>query len=194
MSALVRLVAAVAFATSIAATPAAALTIVFEAPFLPEGGLGSTGTGDATVTFDTDLLTMRVQATWSGTSGTSTVAHIHCCTTSPGIGNAGVATQLPSFADFPTGVTAGSYDQTFDMNLAGSWNPSYVSANGGTTTSAFDALLSGLLDDRGYLNIHTTTFSGGEIRARLAEVPEPAATALLAIGAALLLRRRAARA
>lgn len=169
---------------ALASAPAAAATLIFQAPFLPEGGPGSTGTGSATVTFDTDTLSMHVEATWSGTSGTSTVAHIHCCTASPGTGNAGVATQLPSFAGFPVGVTGGSYDETFDMSLDASWNPSFVSANGGTTSSAFTTLLNGLLDDRAYLNIHTSTFGGGEIRARLALVPEPTTALLLGLGLA----------
>jgi hypothetical protein len=155
--------------------------------------MGSTGSGQAKVTFDTTLSTMRVQATWSGTSGVTTASHIHCCTVSPGTGNAGVATQLPSFAGFPLGVSSGTYDQTFDMTLAASWNPTYVTNNGGTTASALNALISGLTNDRGYLNIHTDTFQGGEIRARLALVPEPTTALLFGIGLALLAggRRRA---
>jgi hypothetical protein len=171
-------------------TGASAVTIILEAPFLPEGGVGSAGTGFARVTFDTDLFTMRTEATWSGTSGTSTVAHIHCCTTTPGVGNAGVATQLPSFVGFPTGVTSGSYDNTFDMTLAASWNPSFVSANGGTPTNAFNALVAGLQANRGYFNIHTSTFGGGEIRARV--VPEPGSALLIGLGLALLAQRRRA--
>ena len=66
------------------AAPAGAATIIFSGTFTPESGPPATGTGSATVTFDTVLLTMDVQATWSGTSGNSTAAHIHCCTTSPG--------------------------------------------------------------------------------------------------------------
>jgi hypothetical protein len=171
------------------AAPASAHTIIFSAPFLPEGGPLATGTGTATVTFDVDIFSMRVEATWSGTSGTSTAAHIHCCTVNPGVGNVGVATQLPSFVGFPLGVTGGTFDQTYDMNLAASWNPSFVNANGGIN-GAFNALVVGLQTDRGYLNIHTNTFPGGEIRARLAEVPEPATFAMLGLGLAALAARR----
>jgi hypothetical protein len=140
------------------------------------------------VTVDTTLLTLDIQATWSGTSGNSTAAHIHCCTLSPGVGNVGVATQVPSFVGFPLGVTGGSYSKVFDMNLAASWNPAYITANGGTTTSAFNALLSGMLNDRSYFNIHTNTFPGGEIRARL--IPEPGTMALLGLGLVVLAARR----
>jgi hypothetical protein len=174
--------------------PASALTLVYEGTFTPEGGVGATGTGSATITFDTDTMSMDIDVTWSGTSGTSTVAHIHCCTTNPGTGNAGVATQTPSFSGFPTGVTGGTYQATFDMSLASSWNAAYITANGGTTTSAFNALISGLNSDRAYFNIHTSTFGGGEIRARLELVPEPGTLALGAFGllglAALRRRRR----
>jgi hypothetical protein len=174
-------------------TAASAHTIVFTGVFTPEGGPTATGTGNVTVTFDTDTFEMVVHATFSGMSGTSQAAHIHCCTTSPGTGNAGVATQTPSFAGFPLGVTGGTYDHTFDMGLAASWNPSFITANG-TIAGAFNALVVGLQNDRGYFNIHTNTFPGGEIRARLAEVPEPASALTVGLGLALLARLRRARA
>jgi hypothetical protein len=44
-----------------------------------------------------------------------------------------------------------------------SYNPAFVSANGGTAASAEAALFAGIMAGHAYLNIHTTTFPGGEI-------------------------------
>ena len=111
----------------------------------------------------------------------------------PEAGTIGVATQVPNFVGFPLGVTAGTYDFTFDLTAATSWNPAFITANGGSTASAEAALVAGLNADRAYLNIHTTQFGGGEIRGFLRrDVPEPALPALLGVAAvaALVSRRR----
>ncbi len=137
---------------------------------------------------------MRVQASFSGLLGNTTASHIHAATTVPGAGTAGVATQTPSFSGFPLGVTAGSMDTTFDMTLASSYNPAYVTANGGTPASAFTALRAAIANGQAYLNIHTASFPGGEIRGFLgAAAPEPGAIALLGLAAVpgiAVLRRR----
>lgn len=147
----------------------------------------SPGIGLAIVTLDDTSFSMRLQTVFFGLLGTVTNSHIHCCTTVPGVSTAGVATQLPTFAGFPPGGTSGAYDNTFDMTLDASWNPSYVTANGGTPTSAFAAFSSGLDTGRGYLNIHSTSFGGGEIRGfLLPAVPEPQTYALMLAGLALV--------
>ncbi|WP_313954144.1 CHRD domain-containing protein [Accumulibacter sp.] len=140
----------------------------------------SLGVGSAIVTIDDALNTMRVEATFSGLTGTVTAAHIHCCTSAPFTGTAGVATPVPTFPGFPSGVTGGTYDATFDLTMATSWNPAFVTAHGGTTATAEAALLAGLSTGEAYLNIHTTTFGGGEIRGFLA-VPEPVSLALVGL-------------
>ena len=61
-------------------------------------------------------------------------------------------------------MTAGTYTRTFDMTNPASYNPAFVTANGGTAASAEQALLAGLLGGQAYLNVHTTMFPGGEIR------------------------------
>jgi hypothetical protein len=141
----------------------------------------SPGTGSATVIVDDVADTMRVLVTFSDLLGTTTAAHIHCCTAVAGAGTAGVATTTPTFPSFPLGVTSGSYDHTFDLTDASSFNPAFVTANGGTTASAEAALLAGLLAGEAYLNIHTSTFPGGEIRGFLV-TPLPGALPLFATG------------
>jgi len=158
-------------------------------------GNASPGVGAATIAFDTVAHTMAVNTSFSGLTSPSAIAHIHCCTVAPGFGTAGVATQLPSFVGFPTGVTSGTYSNTFDLTLASSWNPAFVSANGGTTAGAEAALLNGSAAGQSYLNIHTVAFPAGEIRGFLAPAPEPGAWGLMIMGfglAGVTLRRRRA--
>jgi hypothetical protein len=161
----------------------------------------SPGTGWTRVTVDLDLLTLRVEAAFSGLLGSTSASHIHCCTalpgTDPGVMNAIVATTTPCFTGFPLGVQAGTYDHTYDMSLAGSYNAAFITANGGTVSTAFGALIAGLDANRAYMNIHATSsipannFPGGEIRGFLRLVPEPSALALAMIGGVgLFLRRR----
>lgn len=132
----------------------------------------SAGTGTATLTFDDALLTMRLQAAFSNLTGTVTAAHIHATTTLPNTGTAAVATQTPTFIGFPAGVTSGNYDNTFDMSQGASYNAPFLAANGGDPTAAYAALRDASIASRSYLNIHTTSFTGGEIRGFFA-VPEP---------------------
>ena len=151
---------------------------------------GSPGIGNAVVTIDTVLNTLTVNVVFSGLTTGDTAAHIHCCTTTPFTGAAGVATTTPTFTGFPSGVTSGTYVNTFNLTLASSFNPSFVTAQG-SVAAAEAALAAGLAVGDAYLNIHTTMFPGGEIRGFLIPTPEPAT--LLFTGAALLglgIRRR----
>lgn len=185
-----------------AAGPALAQVTVFTAALTGSHEVPATaspGTGTATITLTLGAApTLRVQASFSDLVGTTTASHIHCCTPTPNSANAGVATTTPTFAGFPLGVTAGSYDQTFDLMAASSYNPAFVTANGGTVATAFAALSGGLASGQTYFNIHTSRFPGGEIRGTLvAVVPEPETYALFAAGLALLgaaTRRRRAHA
>src|SRR5204863_6081105 len=96
----------------------------------------SLGIGSGTVNYDDVAHTLELQVTFSGLTGTTTASHIHGPTTIPFTGTAGVATTTPSFAGFPLGVTSGSFSNTLDLTLASSFNPSYVTANGGTPAGA----------------------------------------------------------
>jgi CHRD domain len=124
----------------------------------------SMGTGTVRAVFDVSGSTMRLIANFSGLTGTSTNAHIHCCTSTPLTGTAGVATQTPSFTEFPNGVTSGSYDRAFDMTLTSSYNSAFFTASGGTAAGAFQRLIANIASGNAYFNLHSTTFAGGEIR------------------------------
>lgn len=143
----------------------------------------SPGTGFASVIYDSVAKTMRVIVDFSGLLGNVTAAHIHCCTATANVGTVSVATVTPSFTNFPSGVTSGVYDHTFDMTQIGSYRAGFITANGGTVGLAEAALFAGMAAEKSYFNIHTTEFPGGEIRGFLA-VPEPGSLALLGVGLA----------
>jgi hypothetical protein len=140
---------------------------------------GSGGTGFAAATLDVLAHTLTIDASFTGLTGLTTVSHIHCCVAEPG--NAGVATRTPTFLDFPVGVTAGSYFHIYDTTLASSFNPAFITANGGTVAMAEARLAQGLADGRAYFNIHTNRNPGGEIRGFLA-LPEPGTLGLIVLG------------
>lgn len=126
--------------------------------------VASPGSGTAIVTINNTTHELRVVSTFSGLVAGTSASHIHCCATPPA--NAGVSTTTPSFVGFPLGVTSGSFDRTYLMTQAGTWNPAFVTANGGVT-GAETTFVAGVAAGQSYLNIHSTTFPGGEIRGSL---------------------------
>ena len=142
----------------------------------------SLATGNVEVTIDDVANTMQIAAVFgSGTpgfvslNGTTTACHIHAPTAVPLTGNASVATTTPFFAGFPIGVTSGEYNNTLDLTQSSSYNASFITANGGTTSSAEAALISYITLGNSYFNVHSTTNPGGEIRGFL-QVFDPTPT------------------
>jgi hypothetical protein len=133
----------------------------------------SPGTGTASALSIEDFNELRLHADFSGLVAGTTAAHIHCCTTDPETGTAGVATTVPSFVGFPLGVTSGTYDMTFDLLSEGTYNPAFIAAHGGTVDSAEADLLAGIEAGTAYLNIHSSQYPGGEIRGFFMAAPIP---------------------
>ncbi|GAC1703098.1 MAG: hypothetical protein NVS9B4_10180 [Candidatus Acidiferrum sp.] len=124
------------------------------------------GSGSATVTLDTVANTVAVSLTFSGLTAPAVAGHIHCC--APIGSNAKVV--LP-FTGLPN-ATSGTFNSTFSI-------PS--SLVNGITLSDF---ITGLESGNAYVNLHTSTFPGGEIRGQL---PEPASLTLVLLGLASML-------
>lgn len=123
----------------------------------------SPGSGFAVVTVDLALHTVRIQVRFENLLGVATAAGIYAMTAQGGAGTAGSATPLPSFTGFPLGQSSGAFDLTFSFDDPLSFNPDFISANGGIfvapTLFAF-----GIGDGRAYVNIPSAAFPEGEIR------------------------------
>jgi len=178
---------------ALAASPAAlAHALQFTGSFAAEAQ-GATGSGTLFLEYDEHGRTLLIQATWTGLSGTTTNAHIHCCTATPTAGSAGIALAQTSnnrLPDFPLGITSGSYTKVIDLTQQNQYGATFFVASGGTTALAEKRLIDNLMSGQAYLNIHTTTFGPGEIRAFVTAVPEPETYALMAAGLGLLALRR----
>jgi hypothetical protein len=108
-------------------------------------------------------------------------SHLHCCTTTPLTGTATVGLDLTGL---PLGSTTGIYYNSFTL-----------------TPAEVAPLLDGALAGKAYIDIHTSSFPGGEIGGFLtflsySPIPEPAQYTLLLGGLAVVgsfaARRRSA--
>jgi hypothetical protein len=96
------------------------------------------------------------------------------------------------FAGFPA-AASGVFEKSFDLLDAAIYTSGFLNGfGGGTAAGARAALLAGLDAGTAYSNIHNAQFPGGEIRATLRKVDEPAVAWLLmaGCGAFVVMRRR----
>ena len=184
---------AVLYASAARGAPITLTTVLSGSNEIPP--TATSGTGQATVTVDPVAQTLQLMVTFSNLTSPDMAAHIHCCLPTPFAPmNVGVATTVPAFPGFPLNVTSGTYSSpVFDLTQSLIYNPAFVTAQGGLP-QAEAALIAGLLNNETYLNIHTSTNPGGEIRGiltgQLAPVPEPGTLSLLGLGIGGLIKAR----
>jgi hypothetical protein len=169
----------------VAAAPVAQAEIVLFGTGLAPEAPGATGSGTVQLTWDSVQHTLAIGSDWTDLSGTTTVAHIHCCTAAPGTGNAGVAVTPATLPGFPVGTTSGSYDVVLDMTSDATYTDAFrTGPGGGTSASAEAALIQSFFDGTSYFNIHSALFPTGEIRGFFAPlaIPEPGTYALILLG------------
>ncbi len=152
----------------------------------------SPGTGFARVTIDNAMNSVRIVASFTNVTTPTVAGHIHCCVPS-GV-NGPVALAFDRLPGFPLGATSGVFDLTLNLLEQATYGGGFFTNNGGgTVAGARAAFLAGIAAGNTYVNIHTTRFTGGELRGQLAQVPEPASWAMLIVGFGLIgssLRRR----
>ena len=145
------------------------------------GDPGSGGEIGQGIFFDNVSLQLTINVGWGSghgmgfedLSGPANNGHIHGPTASAPPAsfneNAGVLIGLDSLAGYNSSATNGGFSGTVSL-----------------TSAQATALTEGRL----YLNFHTPTNSGGEIRGNMVVVPEPTSLGLVAIGAAALFLAR----
>lgn len=173
------------------ASAANATILSFEAPLgltgaqeIPAKVTPATGTG--TATYDTTTFLLDVDLTWTDLLAPATASHIHIAA-SPGVNGPVAVDFVP--AAFPN-ATSGTFSHTFDLSLSTSYGAGFLSSFGGNVNLARAAVIAGLIEGRGYFNIHNQINPGGEIRGNIALVPEPTSLALVGIGLVAAVARR----
>lgn len=117
----------------------------------------SSGVGSFTATLDTSTNVFIYSFTYSGLSSNSTAGHLHAPASATGTANPTIDFATLTGATFVLGATSGSGGGQTTLNAA----------NNITTTINGDSLRKLLFSNNTYVNIHTVTNGGGEIRGQV---------------------------
>ncbi len=121
---------------------------------------GSAATGHGMAKLAADGHNLSVMLDWKGLSADAAAGHIHCCAAAGA--DSDVAIMLK-----PAAAKSGKLIIVTDLDMAASYMPAFVAANGGTAATAKAALLTAMKGGMAYFNIHTANHPGGEIRGNI---------------------------
>lgn len=138
---------------------------------LQDGGGARMGMGMVNLSLSGTTLTLS--GSYSGLTTAATDGHIHGA--APAGVNAGVRYNLVALGNMTVGSTAGTFSGSVNL----------VPLSSGTYTVAQQ--IADLNNGLWYINIHNSTFPGGEIRGQILPVPEPGTWALGGLGLLALL-------
>jgi hypothetical protein len=138
-----------------------------------DGGGLRQGTGTASLTLSGSTLTFN-SGSYSGLTTVSTAAHIHG-PSGPFPATGGVRYDLGALGNITLGATSGTFSGSLNLTAPNGTYPNIPSQIADMNAGLW------------YINIHNSTFPGGEIRGAITPVPEPTVLTLAGLGAAALL-------
>lgn len=105
--------------------------------------------------------------TWGDLSSPVVAGHLHCC--HPLTAETPVALHFPGIA----AATSGSFEYTWDLTLASTFDPAFLASYGGSVEDARNAIARNVAGGS-YVDLHTADHPGGEVGGRLHRwIPEP---------------------